>query len=456
MRQRLPRRAAKRTAEPRTTAPKLEGLGLTLPAVGLLFAGQSLYGAMFPKTALTLAIGGGLILAACLLHSGLRADLTRLRGLEWPGAFFILTLLVALWSLTPYVPGGPSPVWAYVGEAHGAATVDKSATLLEIIKLMGLGCFFLVGAVTAAGDARARTAVQIIIGVGAVFSLWMFFAHVTGDVAGGGQRSISGGYRLEARFLAANTAGTFFAMLSVLALAPIASELRSNKRRDRFFRLALYGSAGLIFLVCLLMTGSRGGFLAACTGFVAFALLQVFAGDLRLTRATLAIGSGVILLGVVLALTGDLLITRLMEGGLQDAARTNITAVHLQAFEAAPWMGYGLGSFEPVNRSLMDALNFKDLWSIRAVHSVYLGWLEEAGILGALPMFACIGILAVSAVGRAARRTRMLNHVFALIAVSVVVLVHGLSDFALQTYAVAAFWSYLLGLAFRLSQGSRA
>ena len=445
----LPRRAAKRTAEPRGTAPQFEGIGLALPAVGLLFAGQYLYGAMFPKTALTLAIGGGLILAACLLHSGLRADLARLRGLEWPGALFVLTLLVALWSLTPYVPGGPSPVWAYVGQTHGAATVDKSATLLEIIKLMGLGCLFLVGAVTAASDARARTAVQLIIGLGAAFSLWMFFIHVTGNANHGGQR-------LEARFLAPNTAGTFFAMLSVLALAPIVSELRSTKRRDRIVRLALYGSAGLIFLVCLLMTGSRGGFLAACAGFVAFALLQVFAGDLRLTRATLAVGAGVILLGVVLAFTGDLLITRLMEGGLQDAARANISAVHLRAFEAAPWMGYGLGSFEAVNRSVMDALNFKDLWNIRAVHSVYLGWLEEAGFLGALPMFACLGLLVVTAVVQAARRSRMLSHVFALIAVSVVVLVHGLSDFALQTYAVAAFWSYLLGLQFRLSQGSRA
>lgn len=452
----LPRRAARRSAEPRQTAPQFEGLGLTLPAVGLLFVGHILYGAMYPKTALTLVIGGGLILAACLLHNGLRADLARLRGLEWPGALFVLTLLVALWSLTPYVPGGPSPVWAYVGQAHGAATVDKSATLLEIIKLMGLGCLFLVGAVTAASDARARTAVQLIVGLGATFSLWMFFAHVTGDVVGGGQRSTNGGYRLEARFLAANTAGTFFAILSVLSLAPIVSELRSGKRRDRIVRLALYGSAGLIFLVCLLMTGSRGGFLAACAGFVAFALLQVFAGDLRLTRATLAVGGGVILLGVVLAFSGDLLITRLMEGGLQDAARANISAVHLRAFQAAPWTGYGLGSFEPVNRSVMDALNFKDLWTIRAVHSVYLGWLEEAGFLGALPMFACIGLLLVSSVSQAARRTRMLSHAFALIAVSVVVLVHGLSDFALQTYAVAAFWSYLLGLQYRLSQGSRA
>lgn len=443
------RRAAGRTDEPRADGPRLEGLGLTLPSVGLLYIGQILYGAMFPKTALTLVIGGGLILAACLLHASLRADLARLRGLEWPGGLFVLTLLVALWSLTPYVPGGPSPVWAYVGDAPGAATVDKSATLLEIIKLMGLGCLFLVGAVTGANDARARTAVQLIIGLGALFSLWMFFIHVTGNANHGGRR-------LEARFLAPNTAGTFFAMLTVLTLAPVVSEFRSRQRRDRLLRLALYGSAGLIFLVCLLMTGSRGGFLAACAGFVAFALLQVFAGDLRLSRATLAIAGGVLLIGLVLAFTGDLLITRLLEGGLQDAARENISAVHLRAFEAAPWMGYGLGSFEAVNRSVMDALNFRDLWSIRAVHSIYLGWLEEAGILGALPMFACIAVLMLVTVRRASARTRMLSHVFALVAASVVVLVHGLSDFALQTYAVAAFWSYLLGLVFRLSHGSRA
>ena len=44
---------------------------------------------------------------------------------------------------------------------------------------------------------------------------------------------------------------------------------------------------------------------------------------------------------------------------------------------------------------------------------------------------------------------------FALIAANLAVLVHGVTDFALQTPSVALMWSYLLGLQFSMSQGSQ-
>jgi hypothetical protein len=54
------------------------------------------------------------------------------------------------------------------------------------------------------------------------------------------------------------------------------------------------------------------------------------------------------------------------------------------------------------------------------------------------------------------RRSRMTVIIFALLAADVVVLTHGITDFALETPSFSAFWTYLLGLQFALAQGSSA
>jgi hypothetical protein len=69
-------------------------------------------------------------------------------------------------------------------------------------------------------------------------------------------------------------------------------------------------------------------------------------------------------------------------------------------------------------------------------------------------MFGCIAAVVIFTFRGALRRSRMTSVLFALLAVDVVFLVHGMSDFALEMYSMAAFWSVLLGLQFSLSQGS--
>ncbi|MEO8113939.1 MAG: hypothetical protein ABI655_06140, partial [Phenylobacterium sp.] len=141
-------------------------LWLALAGPALIFAGHGLYGAMLPSIALMLGLLGSLLLAACLIRPRLRKDLSRLRGLAMPGVLFAATLFVALWSLTPFAPGGAHPIWSYLGISPAAATVDRSATLLEIIKLLGLGSICLVGAATGASDSRAKLAVNVLLILG--------------------------------------------------------------------------------------------------------------------------------------------------------------------------------------------------------------------------------------------------------------------------------------------------
>jgi O-antigen ligase len=117
-------------------------------------------------------------------------------------------------------------------------------------------------------------------------------------------------------------------------------------------------------------------------------------------------------------------------------------------------MGYGLGAFDIVNKLNLSASTFPVEWSARAAHNVYMQWLLEAGLIGAVPMFACIGLVLYRTWRGLSRRRRATGVVRGLIAASAVFLIHGWSDFALQVPAMAALFAVLLGLQLGLANAS--
>ena len=438
---------APETRRPSGLPPILrEANWLALAAPSLIFVAHAVYGAMLPQASLTLATLAALLCGASLASPRLRQELLGTRGLALPASLFALTILVALWSLTPFVPGGPHPVWAYLGISPGAATVDRSITSMEIVKLSALGCLFMIGVMTGGSDTRARLAVDAVLLLGATLALMSVFAFV-GSLA-------SAASRLEATFRSANTAATLFGVLLVLCLGPGLSRFRASHGGRGHIELAPYVGAALIFLFCLLMTASRGGFAAAAAGLAAFGVLQIVGGRAKVSRAVLAAFAVLIAVAVLLVAAGDLLLTRTFEQGWDLEGRRLVFERHWRAFRETPLMGYGLGTFDTVNRTLLDAGNMRDLWTVRAVHNVYLSWLEQGGLLAAIPMFGCIAAILVATLRNTLRRSRMTAILFALLAADVVILVHGVTDFALEMYSMAAFFSYLLGLQFRLAQGS--
>ncbi|MET0274912.1 MAG: O-antigen ligase family protein, partial [Phenylobacterium sp.] len=110
---------------------------LALAGPALIFLGHTLYGAMLPATALAVTVATALLLGVIMMRKRLRNELSRLDGLRLPAVLFAAVIVVGLMSLTPWIPGGAHPVWSYLGLSPGAATIDKSQTLLEIVKLLG-------------------------------------------------------------------------------------------------------------------------------------------------------------------------------------------------------------------------------------------------------------------------------------------------------------------------------
>ncbi len=140
----------------------------------------------------------------------------------------------------------------------------------------------------------------------------------------------------------------------------------------------------------------------------------------------------------------------------KDDVRGEVLATHWRVFLEDPLRGHGLGTFDLLNRTRLTPDTFPRLWSIRAAHNLYLQWLEEGGLVAATPMAACLALIVAVTVrgavwrrpdGRSALgRKAVCGLTWSLVGLDAVFVLHGLSDFALQTPSVAALFALTLGL----------
>jgi O-antigen ligase len=423
---------------------RTSGAWLALGAPVVLQIGLLANGSMDTASASRLNIAMALLLSAALAFPSLRDDFSRIRGLAPVAVLFAIVVLVGFWTLTPYAPGGPNPTWAYLGISPGAATVDKSLTLATTVKLLGLAPVFLIGCILGAHDGRARVTLNALALLAALFAAWSFFVHVTGSGPEGRTP------RLNSSFDNPNASATYFGAALLLTVGLLGRQMKKGGPKANLAPLA---SACLLLAACLLLTGSRGGAAATAVGFLILGVLHLTVGGAKPSRTLMAVCGAIALATVFIFFLGDLLLTRSLDVSQDADVRVRIFAPHWEAFLRSPWIGYGYGTFDLVNRTLINSQNFGVLWDIRAAHNVYLQWLEQGGLLGALPMFSAVAVVILGTLLRARGRRRMTSALYAAIAVSAVFLVHGLSDFALEIHGLAAFWTLILGLQFSLAQG---
>ncbi|WP_425992845.1 O-antigen ligase family protein [Brevundimonas sp. TWP2-3-2] len=414
----------------------------------ILFLAHLTFGANQPAAALWLT--AVLALGLCgVLASPLRTGLHDLGPVLPLVSLFAIVISVGLWTLTPWTSDGPHPIWAWAGIGPGALTVDRSATLLEIAKLLGLAAAFLAGALQGIRRDRAAATFEGLVWAGGVYSAISLVTFLSGA------QIAQGGGRLSGGFLSFNSGATVFGVLTVLGLALF---LRAWRRQpgpsvsERIPGLSAPFACLALSAVCLILTASRMGVVATLVS-VGALLLWELASEKK-GRLSIAV-AGVVLVAlaaVLLAGGNTLLWTRV--GGLDVDVdiRGQIFAAHWEAFLASPLFGYGLGSFDPINLQIMTSETATALWAIRATHNLYLQWLQEAGLVGAIPMFALVAFVVLTAIFRSASgRGRTLQH--GLICANGVILIHGLTDYAVQVPSIAAFWAFLLGIQFAFGQG---
>lgn len=362
---------------------------------------------------------------------------------------FAILMLVTAWALTPFGPGGPHPVWLYVEPNGGAITVDRSSLILNLVRLGGLACLFLAAQIIGSSETRRRALFWFMLVALGAYAALAILQHVGVRATG----------RMTATLLSPNTLATLMGVCAVFAAMFVTQFIQRAGGRLSLDKLPLDAGISLallaVFAVALAFTGSRGGIFATVVSLAIFLIWQVLAQGKRGRVVVMIGGAAVLLAAVGLAMrSADITAARLENLDGDVATRQAIFAAHWQAFKASPWFGYGLGSFPAVNQMVMTSETLRVLFDVRATHNLYLQWLEEAGLVGALSMLGLLGVL-VWQVGAAANKPGTSGALArAAIASTVLVLLHGMSDFAVQAPALQALFAVGLG-ALAVSSPSR-
>jgi O-antigen ligase len=370
-----------------------------------------------------------------------RRDLSRLRGTKVQVALLGLLLLAVSWSLGPWGPGGAHPVWSYIPGHLGALTVDRSAVLLNVVQLLGLACLFVAASVIGASEARGRWFLRIAVLAIGVYAALAFLDHV------GIRRSA----RLTATLLSPNSAATVFGAGMLFAVAATANRLRRQRglamlKRGDPEAVAALAVVGLL-ATTLLLTASRAGLAATLVGLGLFLVWEAIAQKQRLrVAAGLGVSAAILAIGALSLRSAELLNERLDQAGQDMSVRQTIFAPHWEAFHSSPWFGFGLGSFPTVNQLVVTRESLGILFDVRAVHNLYLQWLEEGGVVGALIMAALFAVLIWPILRGGLREGVVGTWARATACAAAIFLLHGVTDFALQTPAIQALAAMILGV----------
>ena len=431
--------------------------------VALTYAGHLLFAANRNDLALAFSIAWLAALPLVLTQPWARASIER-TPLEWVGGAFALTLLAGVLSLTPLFE--PHPIWAMAPGAIHTVAIDPCATWLELFKLLGLAAAFLVGASFGGDDERAKRLIQGLLLVGLIYGLWAFFNFETDRKLLFGQPRHLDPNRLAGSLSSANIAATLFGALVILNAADLTRRL--ERRRERWtggFKLrhledvlqaATIPLIGLgVCLTCLLLTLSRTGIVATVAGVVIFLGSRAVLSARKGALAAPLIGMLVIVGGLAIAAVAfnmDAAGERVTTFQEDASAREAVYAAHWKMFLASPWQGYGLGSFAHLNGMAMNDANEGQLYGLGATHNVYIQWLEEAGLFGAAPMFATIGLIVLRIIRGLRERQRVRLWLLGILSVLGIYLLHGATDFPLEVPSMTLFLSLLLGLGYRMAR----
>lgn len=430
---------------------------VSIIACALLFAGHLLYGANTNASALAFA-------TLWLVTGGTSLIVARRGELPAPSALLILAgvafigvLLVVASQLLPAGRGG-NALWEGVGTS--TFTIDRDATLRELVKLVSLAGAFATGYVVGASDRRTRLLAFLVVAASAVYAGWAFAQHFTAAGMLFGAEKPYHLDRLTASFLSANTAATALGMLAVIAAARIARAVKESTSAEavdspwaeQLARKAGVAAIALLLLVsCIVETRSRFGIAASGAALLILAAWEAravtqgrsHAGAHGAIVATLV---GGVVLAVIAVFSAGETVERLGAAAGDAGSRMAAYEAHFRLFLASPLRGHGLGSFPALNGMIQTLENHPALDQLNALHNVYLQWLEETGIAGATLMFGCIACLLAHVWRGFAHRSSMRSWLRAVLLASLLVLLHSLVDYGLQVPSVAWQWALWLGV----------
>lgn len=416
--------------------------------LALLYAALLAEGANTAASAALLSALLGLTLALTAFGASRNAlgQLWRTHWISIGAAFVFISVQIATLLPANLLGLEAHPAWARA-EAP-TLSLSPYRTIEGLIAFAGACAAFALGALlNSTSEARSWGARWLII-LGALYVLAGFYLFFAG-------RS---GARLDVGISSANVAASFFGMLMLGAAAMLARAWRGADRIDRgasmsgaakIFNAPLSLATLILAFAALLLTASRGGLIATFLGFVAFfallAATRLSSSGARLGAAVapLALVIGVITL--LFARGGEDVMARFALADDDWGQRKLLVEAHWPFVLDRPWLGHGLNTYHELNTQAFTEENWRALLAAGSAHNIFVQTLEETGAIG-LGLFALmLGAPIVLGLLRITQKRSGREWAASAVAMSVLILSHGLVDFSLQTPALGAFYAFVLG-----------
>jgi O-antigen ligase len=416
-------RISKNTAE-RTWANRA---AFVLLCSGIVFATIA-YGAVHQPILALIYIVTGAVCALWAVDSVLKR---RFEASSDPIQFILLA--AAVYGVVQIIPFGWAVGAAGVAAVPGTISLDPFATQLNALHFFVL--FLFLAAALSVIDSAAR--IRRVVAVIAVFGFIYAFYSILQAVLSPGR--IYGIYepRFAVPFGSFVNRHNFAAFMELTICLPLGLLFAGAADKDK--RL-LYLTAVALMGVAILMSGSRGGFVALVSQVIV--LVTLTTGSSTRRGALVKVSAAAVLMIAIVAgsyfVGGESSLTRLADSAVSSDVTTergHIWRITTKVIADNLPFGAGLGAFG-VAYTRHDTLS--GLERVEQAHNDYLQVLADAGIPGALMGAAFLFFLFRSGLDGARVRNKYRKGVaIGALAGCFGVLVHSLFDFVLHTTAIS-------------------
>lgn len=345
----------------------------------------------------------------------------------------------------------------------GTIALDRDAALIDLVRLLSYAGVFYLALALCQDRERAHTAVRLIVASGCIYAIYGLVVYWSGSQTILWYAKWAYADDVTGSFVNRNSFATYLGLCTLAALAQIVTTFGKIRfggpRRLRVSQALDFASqhwasllAPFVMITALLLTHSRGGFVATVGGTFVLVVVIALSPSLGRRRRIGWIAVPLALLLAAIFISGGETFSRLVDTDLDVEERFAVYRLTLQAIGDYAIQGSGLGSFAsifPVYRTAAIH-NYFDM-----AHNDYLQTMLEVGIPIALCLFGTITSLVACCVRGIHRRQRDAIYPCLGIAASVLVALHATVDFSLQIPAVTITWVFLLGVAVAQSRSSQ-
>ena len=373
----------------------------------------------------------------------------------WPG--LALVSLGAAWAALQAAPFTPTslhhPYWSEAREVlgiaqGGAISINPGATWNRLMGLLTYGGIFWLALQLCRSSARRHQLLFALAAGGILYAVYGLFDFVE-----------SGTGVVTSTFVNRNSYAIYAGMTLFCGLGLVLGEAMRRARPgislrrlalDVLSRLHAPFATGVIACLlggaALLLTQSRGAFVALCAALVAFVwslrrMALVTSGVFVKAAIVFAIG---LFVGIV-GLAGEDTLGRFTATDVHALNRLTYYRTTWDAIWDRPLLGTGYGTYADA----FKAYNHPGTgtYFLDKAHNTYLQVIMELGWPAAAALYSGLALLVFRCLQGRFPQGRSAEHAAVLAACSVLVAVHSLVDFSLEMPANAATYALILGAA---------